>query len=235
MILPVGTFINILAVLVGSAIGLSFRSALSERIKEIAFQATGLFTIALGVSMAIVMDNPIIVIFSILLGGIIGEAIRLDKQIEKLSDYLKERVNSKDSKFTEGLVTAFLIYCIGSLTILGAIEEGTTGDNSLLITKSVLDGFTSIALASTFGSGVAFSVIPMLIFQGGLTIFAFIFGGLFSQDLISLLSATGGLMIIGIGINLLDLKDVRVTNMLPALLLVPVFYFLVDLFSQIQI
>jgi len=137
-----------------------------------------------------------------------------------MSNTLKNRLKFKDQGFTEGLVTAFLIFCIGSMTIVGALNEGISGDKSLLLTKSMLDGFTSIALASTFGAGVLFSVIPMLIFQGGLTVFAGQFHSLFSQVLLAQLTATGGVLILGISLNLLEIKSIKVINLLPSLLVV---------------
>ena len=176
--------------------------------------------------MAIPFPNPLIIIFAILIGGLIGVLINLEKRLDNLSSSIKKKLNLKDSKFNEGLLTAFLIYCIGSMTILGAINEGVSGDNSLLITKSVLDGFTSIALASTFGIGVIFSIVPMLIFQGGLTIFASIFGNFFTESLIQYLTSTGGILILGIGINLLDIKKISVLNLLPSLLVVVLLFLL---------
>lgn len=161
-----------------------------------------------------------ILIFSILIGGVLGELARLDKRIENISDALKSKLKFKDQGFTEGLVTSFLIFCIGSMTIIGALNEGISRDKSLLLTKSMLDGFTSIALASTFGIGVLFSVFPMLIFQGGLTVFAGQFQSLFSHVLLAQLTATGGVLILGIGLNLLEIKSIKVINLLPSLLVV---------------
>lgn len=226
MVIPLGTLINMGTVIAGSIVGIVFRNILPEKYKKIIFQGVGLFTIALGISMSVEMENPLIVIFAILIGGLIGELIKLEEFFENISGNLKRRLNLKGSQFSEGLITAFLIFCTGSMTILGAIQEGTGGDNSLLVTKSILDGFTSIALASTFGVGVMFSIIPMFIFQGGLTVLSSTFSEIFSESLIGYLSAVGGLMILGIGINLLEIKKIKVANFLPALLVVGVLYFL---------
>ena len=226
MTLPIGTFINILSVVIGGSIGLVIKNSVPEKYKTRIVQGIGLFTIVLGISMAIPFPNPLIIIFAILIGGLIGVLINLEKRLDNLSSSIKKKLNLKDSKFNEGLLTAFLIYCIGSMTILGAINEGVSGDNSLLITKSVLDGFTSIALASTFGIGVIFSIVPMLIFQGGLTIFASIFGNFFTESLIQYLTSTGGILILGIGINLLDIKKISVLNLLPSLLVVVLLFLL---------
>ena len=215
--MPLGTFINIIAVLIGGTVGLILRKNFPENIKTIVFQGLGLCTILIGMQMALQVKDPLILIFSILIGAILGEWIRLDRKIENLSDSLKTRLRFKDQGFTEGLVTAFLIFCVGSMTIVGALNEGISGDRSLLLTKSMLDGFTSIALASTYGIGVLFSVVPMLLFQGGITLFAGQSQSLFSQTLLSQLTATGGVLILGIGLSLLEIKKIKVINLLPSL------------------
>jgi uncharacterized membrane protein YqgA involved in biofilm formation len=159
-------------------------------------------------------------IISIVTGGIIGEWINIDKYINRFGDNVKSKLKSKNSKFTEGLVTSFLLFCMGSVTILGAIEEGLGGEPNLLLAKSVLDGVSSIALAAAMGFGVAFSVIPLLIYQGGLTLLAAYFGDYFASHIIDELTAVGGLMLIGLGINILEIKQIKILNMLPALLVI---------------
>lgn len=226
MILPIGTLINMGAVISGGLLGLILKNFIPDKFKTIVFQGIGLFTISLGISMSLNIDNPLYVIFSILIGGLMGEALNLEDFFNSISEKLKKKFNLKESKFTEGLITATLLYCIGSMTVLGAIEEGTGGGTTLLVTKSVMDGFASIALASTFGVGVLFSVIPMLIYQGGLTILASALGNVLSDSLIQYLSAVGGLLILGIGINLLDIKKIKVANLLPSLIIVVFIYFI---------
>ena len=176
--------------------------------------------------MYIGTENPLFVIFAILIGGLLGEAVNLESFFNSISGKVKKKFNLKGSKFTEGLITSTLLYCIGSMTVLGAIEEGTGGGNTLLITKSVMDGFASLALASTFGIGVLFSILPMLVYQGGLTILASVLGGVLTESMIQYLSATGGLLILGIGINLLEIKKVKVANLLPSLVIVVILYVL---------
>ena len=173
--------------------------------------------------MALKVENLILLIFSILFGAIVGEALDLEKRLDSLAEILKKKLKSQSSSFTQGLITAFLIFCIGSLTILGALDEGIRGDHTLLLTKSTLDGFTSIALAATYGLGVMFSVIPMLIYQGTITLLAGQFQNLFTPILINQLTAVGGILILGLGLNLLEIKQIKITNMLPALLFVFVF------------
>ena len=226
--MPIGTFVNIIAVIVGSVIGLLLGSKFPEKIKIIAFQALGLISLLIGMQMALKVENPLTLIFAVLIGAILGEWVNLENVFDKAGNFLKQKVKSKNDKFTEGLVTSFLIFCIGSMTIVGSINEGVSGDRTLLLTKSILDGFTAIALASTMGVGVLFSIIPMLILQGGLTLFAGLFQSFFTPTLINQLTATGGILILGIALNILEIKKVKVVNMLPALLIV---IFLTLLFS----
>jgi len=217
-----GTLINAGAILLGSTIGLLFHSRLPERFVRIVFQGIGLFTLFLGFYMGLKTNNLFFIIISIVLGGIIGEIINLDLLINKLGYNIKTKLKSDNSKFSEGLVTAFLLFCMGSVTILGAIEEGLGGKPNLLLAKSVLDGVSSIALAAAFGYGVAFSVIPLILYQGGLTLLAAYFGDYFSQTIINELTAVGGLILIGLGINILEIKQLKILNLLPALIIIVV-------------
>ncbi|MBT8762861.1 DUF554 domain-containing protein [Desulfohalobiaceae bacterium Ax17] len=221
--MPLGTIINILAVILGSLIGLCLKSHISPKIHQRVFQGIGLTTLLIGMQMALKVENLLLLIFSILLGAITGEAIDLEKHLDNLANRLKKKLGSQSSTFTQGLITAFLIFCIGSLTILGALDEGIRGDHTLLLTKSTLDGFTSIALSATYGLGVMFSVIPMLIYQGGITLLAGQFQSLFTPVLINQLTAVGGILILGLGLNLLEIKQIKITNMLPALVIVFLF------------
>lgn len=223
-----GTLFNIVTVIIGSAIGLLFRSRLPERFIKIVFTAMGLFTIYLGLSMALKANEILLLVFALVLGGLFGEWMRLDQLINRFSNWIKSKVNIADEKFSEGMTTAFMLFCVGSLTILGAFEEGTGNPPNLLITKGVMDGFSSIALSAALGPGVLFSAIPLGIFQGGLTLFAGILQPFLSDPIINEITATGGVMIIGIGINILEIKELNVINLLPALLISP---FLVSLFA----
>ncbi|MEX0982314.1 MAG: DUF554 domain-containing protein [Bacteroidales bacterium] len=215
-----GTLINVGTVLLGSAIGLLIRSRLPERYKKVMFQVFGLFTIFLGVKMALATNNIMVMIFSLLVGTLLGEWWNLERGMDRLANYIKKRVRSKNERFTEGFVTAFLVFCMGSMTILGAIEEGLGDRPNLLLTKSLMDGFSSMALASALGIGVAFSVIPLLLYQGGLTLFAGYLSEVLSPDVVAEVSAVGGILLMGLGFVLLDVKKIRVMNMLPSLVIV---------------
>ena len=212
-----GTIVNVATVLAGSALGLLFHRRLPEKITGIVFQGIGLFTLFLGFSMASKTSNFLIMIFSIVIGSIIGELLSLDSVLDKFSDRLKNRIGSKNDKFSEGLIAAFLLFCMGSMTILGAFEEGLGNSPNLLYAKSLLDGFSSIALSAGLGIGVMFSAIPLLIYQGGLTLFAGWLGEFFSDIVINEMSAVGGLMLIGLGISILEIKSIKVINMTPGL------------------
>jgi uncharacterized membrane protein YqgA involved in biofilm formation len=222
----IGTFVNAAAVIAGGIIGLVLKKNMPERAKTIYFQAIGLFTIAIGISMVFNMQHILIVVSSLAIGSLLGEWWNLEVGAEKLSEYLRLKFRIGSEKFSEGLITSFLLYCIGSMTILGAIQEGTGGSSDLLMTKSLMDGFSSIILASAFGVGVLVSSIPLLIFQGGITLLAMYAGSFFTPEIIHGLSSVGGILLIGLGINILEIKKLRIMNMLPALIVVSVLLWL---------
>ena len=213
-----GTIINAGAIIGGSLLGLLLNRKLPEKITQTAFNGIGVFTIFLGITMGMKTQNYLILVFSIVLGSIIGELIDLEKYIEKITDRIKQKVSSNNNRFSEGMITAFLLFCMGSMTILGAIEEGLGNKPNLLLAKSLLDGFTAIALTSTLGIGVMFSVIPLVIYQGGLTLLSSLFGDYFNQLIINEVTATGGLILIAMGVKIMNIKQIRVFNMLPALI-----------------
>jgi hypothetical protein len=196
------------------------RERLPENVKTIIFQGVGLATLVLGVQMALEVENFLTLIFSLVLGGILGEIVHLDVRMASFSEWLKAKIRVRDACFTEGLVTAFLIFCVGSMTFVGALNEGLTGDRDLILTKAVLDGFASIVFASVYGIGVLFSVIPLFLVQASLTLLAAQFQTWFSPLLITQLTATGGALILGIGFNLLEIKKVKTMNLLPALVVI---------------
>ncbi len=226
--MPLGTIVNTITVMVGSTIGTLLSTRFPEKIKNIVFQAIGLGTLVIGMKMAFEVQNILVLIFSLLLGGIAGELLKLNDRFEKMADILKSKLKRSSHNFSEGLVTAFLIFCMGSMTIVGAIDEGLRGNHSILLTKSVLDGFTSVALASTYGFGVFFSSIPLFIFQAGITLLASLSQKFFTPLMISQLTSVGGAMILGIGINLLDIKKIKIINLLPALIFVVIFTIVLD-------
>ncbi len=233
----VGTLINVGAVVAGSLVGLFFHARLPKRFTTAAFQGIGLFTLFIGFTMAAKTKSLLVLVFSIVLGAVTGELLDIDRLLNRFGEWLRKRLAKKQksevvsgestrdsplpttepSRFAEGLVTAFLLFCMGSMTVLGAIEEGLGGRPNLLAAKSVLDGFASLALAASLGIGVLFSVIPLFIYQGGLTLLAGSMQTVMSDVVVNEVSAAGGLILIGLGITILEIKRLKVLNMLPAL------------------
>jgi uncharacterized membrane protein YqgA involved in biofilm formation len=215
-----GTLVNAAAVVVGGTVGMLLNKSMPERFKTIYFQAIGLFTIAIGISMVWNMQNIIMVVGSLAVGSLLGEWMNLEVGVERLANALKKRFKIGSEKFSEGLITSFLLFCVGAMTIVGAIDEGTGRSNEVLLTKSMMDGFSAILLASAFGIGVIASAIPLLIFQGGITLLAMSAASFFTPDIIQGLTSIGGILLIGLGINILEIKKIRIVNMLPALVVV---------------
>jgi len=217
MIIPFATLVNVLAVLVGGTIGLLLRAKFPDKIKIAIFNAIGLGTLVIGFKMALQTEELLILVFSLIIGSIIGEATQLQARSEKFAGRFSK--STTNNKFAEGLVTTFVLFCIGSMTILGAMDEGIGGDRTLLLAKSVLDGFTAIALASYYGKSVLYSVVPLFIFQAGLTILASLVGSFIDPIYITQIAAVGGVLIIGIGINMLEIKSIKVLNLLPSIVI----------------
>jgi uncharacterized membrane protein YqgA involved in biofilm formation len=214
----IGTIVNTLAVIAGGSIGLLVHKKLSDNINKIYFQAIGLVTIALGINMVWNIEKVLPVVLSIVLGAITGELLSLEKKVDKIGDYLKIKLKTKNERFTEGLVTSFLLFCIGSMTIVGAIQEGTGGSSDLLFTKSVMDFFSAMLLATGLGLGVIVSSIPLFLFQGGITLVAMLSAQFLNEDIILGLTNVGGILLIGLGVNILEIKKLSVLNMIPSLL-----------------
>lgn len=215
-----GTIVNVFAIIVGSILGILIKSRFPEKLNKIIFQVIGLFTITLGITMAIKTNNFLIVAFSLIIGSVIGEILDIEKYLERLTEKLKNKIKNSSDKFSEGFITATLIYCIGPMAILGSIEEGLGNAPNLLFAKSVLDGVASIALSSALGIGVMFSVIPLLLYQGSITLFASYVSNYLSDALVIELSAVGGILLLGLGINIAEIKKFKIVNMLPSLFVV---------------
>ncbi|PIE82687.1 MAG: hypothetical protein CSA09_05630 [Candidatus Contendobacter odensis] len=213
-----GTLVNTATVVAGSALGLTIGPRLPERIKTILMQALGLATISIGLRMALDAQHTLLAVGCLLLGGITGEWLRVEQHLENLADMLRQWLHSDSNHFVEGFVTATLLYLTGAMTIVGSIQEGTVGDPGVLLIKSLLDGAASIALASSKGIGVMFSALPVLLVQGGITLLAAQLTVLSQPAVLDAINATGGLLILGIGINLLEIGKVHIGNLLPALL-----------------
>lgn len=212
-----GTLVNTGAVIVGSLIGMAAGRRLPERLKTIMMQCLGLSTILIGLQMALSEKDVIPTIGCLLLGALTGELLNIEKVIEGLGAWLKVRARSDSSTFVEGFVTTSLLYVTGAMVIVGSIQDGTTGDATTLYIKSMLDGVASIAFASTLGIGVAFAALSVLCVQGTLTLLASQLVFLQQPAVLGAITATGGLLIVAIGFNLLNMAKIRIGNLLPAL------------------
>ncbi len=224
----IGTIINVITVILGTSIGVLFRSKLPEKVIKIIFQALGLFTLVFGIAMSLKSSNYLVMVFSLALGAIIGEMLDIEKWVNRMSEKVKKKAKIEGSSFNEGLITAFLLFCTGPMTILGAMDEGLRSDYNLLLTKSVLDGFASMALASALGIGVGFSIIPLFLYQASLTIAAMFLGNFLPDNLIIEISAIGGILLIGMAFNMLEIKQIKVINLLPAIIIMPILAYLVS-------
>ena len=214
-----GTIVNTIAILFGGLVGLLFGQALPEKIKITVIQGIGLAVLLIGGSMALQTKNPLVVIASLVLGGIVGELIDIEHRLQQFGKWLESKF-SKDSQgagFTKAFVSASLIYCVGAMAIMGALESGLTGNNTILYAKSMLDGITAVVFASSLGIGVLVSAIPVFIYQGLITFSAGLLQGVLSSQVITEMGATGGLLIVGIGLNILEIKEIKVGNLLPGL------------------
>ena len=215
-----GTLVNVAAVLVGSGVGLAIGNRLSERLQRIITTGLGLSTLLIGVQMALKVANVLVVIASMVIGGVVGELLGIESGLERAGEWLKARARSGSGTFVAGYVTASLVFCVGPMTLLGSIQEGLTGNPDIIYTKSMLDGAASIAFASSLGVGVSFAAVTVLVFQGALTLLGAQLAFLLRSEILNELTATGGLLILAIGLLLLDVKRIRVANLLPALVVV---------------
>ncbi len=215
---PLSATVNAIAVVIGSLLGMGVGRFLKEDTRNAIFIANGLATFAIGLGMSLKTGNAVIMVMAIVSGVIVGDLLKLDDWINAAAQRFQTRLHvASGSRWAEGLVTAALIYCIGPMTIIGSIQEGMTGNGTLIYTKSILDLVISISLAAALGSGVAFSAIPLFIIQGSLTLLGSVLGFLMEPYILNELTATGGLMVIAIGINLLGIKKIKLANLLPGL------------------
>ncbi len=231
-----GTFINVAAILIGGTIGLIFGSRIPEKFKSTVIAGMGLFTAAMGLQMFFKSENQLIVLGALIIGAMLGEWIGIEDWLQTLGQSLEKRFSrdaetGSGSKFVRGFMVSSLLFCIGPMAILGSIQDGLTGDYKLLAVKSTLDGFASIAFASTLGVGVMFSSIIILIYQGGISLLAGQLSAIVTDPMMAEMTATGGVILMGVAINnLLELKSIRVGNFLPSLAVAPLIVWVLSLF-----
>ncbi len=217
-----GTFLNLVTVLAGSLVGTFLGDRLPLRLRENVVAGVGLFVLAFGAKLAIDTANPLYLLGAITLGGVVGSIVGIERRLNALGDRLQRSfAGGRESTVAEAFVTSSIVFCVGPLTFLGAIRNGLSGDASLLAIKSVLDGIAAIAFAATLGWGVLLSLIVILVYQGGLAAGASLFSGLLSEAELREMSAVGGLLIIGVGLKLLRIRDVQVADYLPAIVAAP--------------
>lgn len=215
-----GTIINVVAVLAGSALGLALRGGIAQRLRDTIMQGLALCVVLIGVQGAIQTTSSMIVIFSVVLGALVGEGIDIEKRLDGVGNAaqrLFSRGKGEASTFAQGFVTASLVYCVGAMAIMGSLDSGLRGDHATLIAKSILDGVSAIVFASTLGPGVALSAVAVLIYQGAITLLAQFVAPFLTEALVTEMSAVGGLLIIGIGVNMFGRIHIKVGNLLPAI------------------
>jgi uncharacterized membrane protein YqgA involved in biofilm formation len=247
-----GTVLNVATVAAGTTVGVLFGARVPERFRTTVMQGIGLLVLALGVTSTLDTHNAVILLVSLLAGGLLGEALRLEDRLVDAGRAIERRVGAPvdadvpehvdgdvgegdaggvadHSRFVEGFRVASIVFCIGPLTILGSLQDGLRGNIDLLATKSLLDGFAALAFATTFGWGVAASIVTIVVVQGSITGAAALLDNVLTARMVDEMSAVGGVMLVGLGLRLLDLKEIRVASFLPGLVVAPV---LVALFAR---
>lgn len=222
-----GTIVNTAAIAIGGMIGMLLRKGIPDNYKSTVMQGLGLSVLVIGLMGAFKSENILLLIFSIVFGGIIGEKLKISNKLDDLGVWIENKTGKGEGSVAKGFVTASLVYCVGAMAIVGALESGLTGNHETLYAKSLLDGISSIIFASTLGIGVVFSAAAVFIYQGLITITAGAMRYLLVDEVIREMSAIGGLLIVGISFNILDIKKVPVANMLPAVFL-PILYQLLE-------
>lgn len=235
-----GTIVNAASVLVGGTVGVFVKNGLPQRFKDTILQAIGLSVFMIGVSGVLqgiyrVVDGKkldrqyiMLMIFSLVIGGLIGEFLNIEEKLEKVGIWFQSKFVKGERDFADGFVTASLIYCVGAMAIVGSLEDGLTGSTSTLFAKSILDGVSAIIFAATMGIGVAFSSIPIFVYQGSITLLAGVIKPWLTEDVILQMSLVGSVLIMGVGINVLDIKKIKVGNMLPAIFIPFVYYIITN-------
>lgn len=236
--MPKGSIVNAVAVIAGTMLGILIKGKLSEKFKTTIMQALGLAVIIIGLSGTLSAifkvasngtlenNNIMTMIIFLVLGSIIGEAIDIEEKLNRFANFAQKKLPGSEGNFSVGFVTATLLFCVGAMAIVGSLEEGLTGNADTLYAKSILDGTSSIIFSATLGIGVLFSSVPLLLYQGSITLLAGILKPLLTPDVINQMSLVGNILILGIGLNILKIRTIKVGNMLPAVFL-PIIYYLI--------
>ncbi len=226
-----GTYVNTIVVIIGSLIGLTIKNGLKEKYRNIIMHGVSLSVLFIGISTTLggMFDGgePILFIISLVIGGILGEWVDIDYRLLQLGEWLQSKVGKGEHNIASGFVTASLLFCVGTLAILGSLESGLRANHDMLYAKSVLDGVTSIILTSSLGIGVIFSAASVLIYQGAITLFASFLEPILTAQIIREISIIGGILIFSLGLGMLDIKKIKTANLLPSILVPPIYYLLV--------
>jgi uncharacterized protein len=226
-----GTLVNASAIVAGTALGVLLRHGISEKVQKVVMQGLGLCVLLIGVMSVIKTELPLLLVISVSLGGATGAAIGIERRLDSWGVRTQKRFQKEGGiSFAEGLVTATITFCVGAMAILGSIESGLHQNYELLFIKSALDGFLAMILATTYGFGIALSAVPVFLYQGAITLGAGVLAPLLTDAMMAEVSAVGGVLICGIGFTLLDIKKIHVGDMLPAVLIPPLYFLLVKLF-----
>lgn len=214
-----GTIINAITIIIGGLAGSIAKARIQERFASLIVAALGLYTVSLGVRFAIESQKMMVVVFSLVIGGFLGEWINIEKKLDQLGQYVQNRAKGTSGNFSQGFVTSSLLFCVGSMAIMGSLQSGLAGKHDILMTKAVMDGIISIVFASSMGIGVAASSISVAIYQGCLTLLSSVIAPYLGTAVVTEMTATGGVLLIGVGINILEIKKIKVGNLLPAIFL----------------
>lgn len=230
-----GVIVNVITVIIGSSIGLLFKKSIPEKVSHAAMIGLGACTLYIGISGSLSGENALILIAATVMGAIVGTLLNIDGAINKLASKVEAKFKREGNNVSvaEGIITATLLFCVGSMTVTGSIQAGLTGDNSLLITKAMLDLVSSMMLASSLGIGVLLSAVAVLVIQGGLVLLAGLIAPLMSTGAINEMTCAGSLLIIMIGTNLMGITKIKVADFLPAILFAPIIYNIIPLFTKL--
>jgi len=227
-----GTWVNCIAVILGGSIGLVVKKGISEKLSTSIMSALALCVLYIGISGALEGQNVLIVILSIALGALLGEWLDLDEKVKRLGDILEEKVgkNGEKGSVSKGFVAASLLFCVGAMTIVGSLQSGISGNHETLFAKSLMDGIAAIVLASTFGVGVLFSALFVLVYQGAITICATLLEPILTDTIINEMTCVGSLLIMGLGFNMLKITNLKVMNYIPGIFIPIAIYWIMELF-----
>lgn len=229
-----GTIVNSISIIIGSLLGLFFHKSIKSNYSDIMLKSVSLSIILIGMSNALKTENLMIVIFSMVLGSLMGEFLKIEGNLNKLGEFLESKFASSGGNISKGFVTSSLVYCVGSMAIIGALESGLSGNHQTLFAKSTLDGISAIVFSSSMGVGVILSSVSVFLYQGAITLLSSLLKDVLIVSVVTEMSATGGLLILALGFNMLEFKNIKVGNMLPAIFM-PLAFYMIQLLTGLNL